>query len=222
MKNTKWLISAVLALIIVAVITFYTEAYLDVGRNAFMLFVAFAVITLLLRFLLACFAAIKSAAPQQKQQLNGDDDLRASKACAICGKVAKPLRQAKDGIICADCYAAAGFPAAVSISLIPVAVLKDQIDNAADGKSIIKRFKESGGALPETKKLSVTPAPQTVKCPRCQSSAISADKKWFGIGKAVVGAAVAGPIGLVAGNMGAKKVRITCLNCGYQWYAGKA
>ena len=61
----------------------------------------------------------------------------------------------------------------------------------------------------------------TPKCPKCGSTSISADKKGFGVGKAVVGAAVAGPIGLVAGNMGAKKVRITCLNCGHQWMAGK-
>lgn len=62
----------------------------------------------------------------------------------------------------------------------------------------------------------------TPKCPKCGSTSISADKKGFGIGKAVVGAAVAGPIGLAAGNIGSKKVRITCLNCGNNWIAGKA
>ena len=60
-----------------------------------------------------------------------------------------------------------------------------------------------------------------VRCPKCGCSDLSADKKGFGIGKAVVGNAVAGPIGLVAGNAGAKKIRITCLNCGHQWWAGK-
>jgi len=58
-------------------------------------------------------------------------------------------------------------------------------------------------------------------CPKCASTSLSANKKGFGIGKAVVGAAVTGGIGLVAGNIGAKKVRITCLNCGHQWMAGK-
>jgi uncharacterized paraquat-inducible protein A len=149
MKNKKWLISAVLALIIVAAITLYTEAYLDMGRNAVMLFVAFAGITLVLRFLLACFAAIKSAAPQVKQQLNGE-----------------------------GAYAAT-----------------------------VQR---------------TTEADPTPRCPKCGSTSISADKKGFGVGKAVMGAAVAGPVGLVAGNIGAKKVRITCLNCGHHWEAGKA
>ncbi len=58
-------------------------------------------------------------------------------------------------------------------------------------------------------------------CPKCGSTSLSANKKGFGIGKAVVGASVAGPIGLVAGNAKAKKIRVTCLNCGHQWWAGK-
>lgn len=52
------------------------------------------------------------------------------------------------------------------------------------------------------------------KCPRCGSTSLSGNKKGFGIGKAVVGAALVGPLGLVAGNIGAKKVNVTCLNCG--------
>lgn len=59
-------------------------------------------------------------------------------------------------------------------------------------------------------------------CPKCGSTSLSADKKGFGIGKAVIGAQLIGnPIGLVAGNLGAKKVRVTCLNCGKQFWAGK-
>ncbi|MCC0715319.1 zinc ribbon domain-containing protein [Clostridioides sp. ES-S-0077-01] len=58
-------------------------------------------------------------------------------------------------------------------------------------------------------------------CPKCGSTSLSANKKGFGIGKAVVGASLAGGIGLVAGNIGAKKVRVTCLNCGKQFWAGK-
>jgi RNA polymerase subunit RPABC4/transcription elongation factor Spt4 len=54
-------------------------------------------------------------------------------------------------------------------------------------------------------------------CPKCGSTSLSANKKGFGIGKAVVGAALTGGIGLVAGNIGAKKVWVTCLNCGHRW-----
>ena len=52
------------------------------------------------------------------------------------------------------------------------------------------------------------------RCPRCGSTSLSGNKKGFGIGKAVVGAALVGPLGLVAGNIGAQKVQVTCLKCG--------
>lgn len=57
-------------------------------------------------------------------------------------------------------------------------------------------------------------------CPKCHSTSLSANKKGFGIGKAIVGAWAAGPIGLAAGNIGAKKIEITCLKCGHQFKAG--
>lgn len=61
----------------------------------------------------------------------------------------------------------------------------------------------------------------TTYCPKCLSTSLSANKKGFGIGKAVIGAAFTGGIGLVAGNLGAKKVRVTCLKCGNQFMAGQ-
>ncbi|MCO4288437.1 hypothetical protein NFW40_03960 [Clostridioides difficile] len=60
---------------------------------------------------------------------------------------------------------------------------------------------------------------KTARCPKCGSTSLSAHKKGFGIGKAVVGAWAVGGIGLVAGNANAKKVRVTCLKCGKQFWA---
>lgn len=57
------------------------------------------------------------------------------------------------------------------------------------------------------------------RCPRCGSTSLSGNKKGFGIGKAVVGAALVGPLGLVAGNIGSKKVLVTCLKCGKKFKA---
>ena len=55
-------------------------------------------------------------------------------------------------------------------------------------------------------------------CPKCGSTSLSANKKGFGIGKAAVGMALTGGLlGAVAGNIGAKKVWVTCLNCGHRW-----
>jgi len=56
-----------------------------------------------------------------------------------------------------------------------------------------------------------------VCCPLCKSTAVQALKKGFGAGKAVGGALVAGPVGLLAGFIGSKKVQIVCLKCGHIW-----
>ena len=57
-------------------------------------------------------------------------------------------------------------------------------------------------------------------CPKCGSTSISANKKGFGFGKAVVGAALVGPTGLVGGTLGANKIQITCLHCGHKYKPG--
>ena len=59
------------------------------------------------------------------------------------------------------------------------------------------------------------------KCPLCGSTALSGNKKGYGVGKGLVGAALFGPVGLVAGGIGANKVMATCLNCGYKFKAGR-
>jgi hypothetical protein len=60
-----------------------------------------------------------------------------------------------------------------------------------------------------------------IKCPRCASLHLHAGHKGFGLGKAVAGGVLLGPVGLLGGVIGSKKVMITCLKCGYKWQAGK-
>jgi hypothetical protein len=59
--------------------------------------------------------------------------------------------------------------------------------------------------------------PKSVHCPRCYSENISAHKKGYGLGKAVAGGVLLGPIGLLGGFLGSRKVLVTCLKCGHQW-----
>jgi len=60
-----------------------------------------------------------------------------------------------------------------------------------------------------------------VKCPCCDSTQLHAGDKGFGLVKAAAGGLLAGPVGLLGGLIGSKKVMITCLKCGHKWQAGK-
>lgn len=59
-----------------------------------------------------------------------------------------------------------------------------------------------------------------VRCPKCGSTQITANKKGFSGKKAVAGAIVTGGIGLLAGTIGSNKVKITCLACGNEFSPG--
>ncbi len=55
-------------------------------------------------------------------------------------------------------------------------------------------------------------------CPRCRRGfmrPIGERTGGFSGGKAVLGAIIAGPIGIAAGALGKKKVMYQCPNCGY-------
>lgn len=58
------------------------------------------------------------------------------------------------------------------------------------------------------------------KCPMCSETSkwkkVDVSKKGFSVGKAAVGAMLVGPIGLVGGALGKKKVCYCCGNCGFQ------
>lgn len=58
---------------------------------------------------------------------------------------------------------------------------------------------------------------ELVRCPRCNSSQITASQKGFGLGKAAAGGLLLGPVGLLGGFFGSRKIVITCLKCGHQW-----
>lgn len=63
---------------------------------------------------------------------------------------------------------------------------------------------------------------ELAKCPRCGSTALSSNKKGYGVGKALIGVAVFGPVGLLAGGVGANKVVATCLKCGHKFKPGRS
>lgn len=60
-----------------------------------------------------------------------------------------------------------------------------------------------------------------VKCPKCGSTQIVGTNKGFSVGKAVAGDILLGPIGILGGAIGSKKIKVSCLNCGTQWFPKK-
>lgn len=58
---------------------------------------------------------------------------------------------------------------------------------------------------------------EQVKCGKCNSTQITANKKGYSVGKAAAGVILTGGIGLVAGAIGSGNVKITCLACGHSW-----
>ena len=57
----------------------------------------------------------------------------------------------------------------------------------------------------------------TAQCPKCGSTSISAQQEGFGYGKGCCGAVLLGPLGLLCGGLGSKKMNAVCLKCGNQW-----
>ena len=60
-----------------------------------------------------------------------------------------------------------------------------------------------------------------IRCPRCGSTQLTANKKGFSLLKGALGVATIGGYGVVAAGHGKNKVLITCLNCGKQFKPGK-
>ena len=62
---------------------------------------------------------------------------------------------------------------------------------------------------------------EPLKCPKCRSTDLTANKKGYRLGNAVAGLVLTGGIGLLGGFVGSNKVKVTCLKCGNNWEAGK-
>jgi hypothetical protein len=61
-----------------------------------------------------------------------------------------------------------------------------------------------------------------IRCPKCRSTQVTANKEGFGLGKAAVGGILLGPVGLLGGLVGGSHIKITCLRCGHAFQPGAA
>lgn len=61
----------------------------------------------------------------------------------------------------------------------------------------------------------IYPTPAAPQCPRCGSKNFEAYGKKFSAGKALIGTAAIGPIGVLAGT--SRKAEVICKDCGKRW-----
>ncbi|WP_296912442.1 zinc ribbon domain-containing protein [uncultured Megasphaera sp.] len=59
---------------------------------------------------------------------------------------------------------------------------------------------------------------QGLFCPKCHSRNIYIDKKGYSLTKGIVGTALLGPLGLIAGKHHSNRLRYTCMDCGHKWH----
>jgi hypothetical protein len=59
--------------------------------------------------------------------------------------------------------------------------------------------------------------PPPVTCRKCGSPQVTGNNKGFSGGSALGGFLLAGPLGLLGGTLGSKKLIVSCLACGHQW-----
>lgn len=145
-------------------------------------------------------------------------------ACDICKGASQQAGvktfPVNDGSVCGKCMEAAGYS-------VNGATKKEFISHSVSELTEKKQYREENAKEIQAKfeaerdAFNASVSDTSVACPRCGSTQISADKKGYGVVKGAIGAVVAGPVGLAAGNIGAKKVTVTCLKCGKQWEAGK-
>jgi len=91
-------------------------------------------------------------------------------------------------------------------------IIRSRRRNALTPEDIIRRD-EVRAVVEQQKREEAKP----VVCPRCYSPSITSNERGFGVGKAVVGVGLIGLPGVLAGNIGRKKLKVTCLSCGHAW-----
>ena len=124
---------------------------------------------------------------------------------------------------CPLCNQSLDAPEELANQLIDCPTCKETIEVPTRSRPAKANPQSTPPPLPPPLPLSVANDPDApVRCPKCRSTQITANKKGFGLGKAAVGGVLLGPLGLLGGVIGGNKIRITCLKCGHVFQPGES
>jgi hypothetical protein len=66
--------------------------------------------------------------------------------------------------------------------------------------------------------VSMTASDDSLRCPKCRSTQLSAGSRGFKLGRAAGWGLVLSPLaGIIAGAKGRGNIKVSCMNCGHQW-----
>lgn len=136
-----------------------------------------------------------------------DDGSASTQYCAYCGR-----ENVAASAFCAYCGKGVS-----SASLPQVALASSGESSSTDIMAFAKQEADAAICRRQWSEPDYYEPENQARCPKCGSTSLSVDRKGFGYGKAVAGAVIAGPIGLLAGGIGANKTMVTCMSCGHKY-----
>jgi tellurium resistance protein TerD len=91
-------------------------------------------------------------------------------------------------------------------------------EEATSAQNEVDKLNEMAAYQRESVTVFPTQSDTSVVCPKCNArNAYHAGRKGFGLGKAAVGGILLGPVGLLGGLIGSKKLVVQCIKCGNKW-----
>lgn len=158
----------------------------------------------LLRYYLQMRFPDSSEAKRAKDKVNIDDDTEVAKYLELLNKRSREFSKAQE-VVCGRCGAANLYD-------------KKRVQCVRCG-DWLHQYLSSMKAEPLNVAITVETG-NSIRCPKCSSTQITAQKQDFGIGKAVIGTLVSLPVGVASGFIRARKIYLTCLKCGHRFKPG--
>lgn len=159
-----------------------------------------------------CSNCGKQAIPNDRKLVSHTDATEATKICSECNK---KKRQIYVGLEPTNEYKCLEHE--VTPGICPLCNAKLRTDKAQQCHKCLASWRNEKPTDINNQPVNYYSSSRPIKCPKCSSNQISTNRKGIGVKRAILGGAVLGPLGLLAGATGRKKIEISCLNCGHKW-----